>query len=769
MIKRLTWLVWLIIVAASASAANMTLNQLIESYNYDFYGGGINVTFFDDYMLDNDGNGLNDTLTINLTTNASGASTYLFIVSLNGKDSLIKNYTNKTVSSSDKSAQVSFSTRRLSLKQYNYSAEVRRQDYSLSYAKYKVQTDYYQTYEQGISIISISDQTVNNDALRITLNLNVTENKTANITGYLKYSNKTISATKQVALATPSQLVNVDFDNETVKSTHYQGVYSLESIRVGDRVLDADYNTSSYDYKAFAKTSYIRNITSETFDNNSNNLSEALRFNFTLNITSGDTYSLEAALYTSDDEYVTTLAKNVTLAAGVQTVLAEVVGKTIYSTYHTGQFKFSFARLSVGNVTKDIMYDALTTNSTFYSDFERPPLPDLRAAILANFSAATNTTNISINVTNSGNATAFNIIVDVFDNVTYENMSSFSILNFTESRILNFLAFNTTNNSFFMTIVDFDNLVDESNESNNVADNKVEQISLKISSLSQIYSNVTRKVFEFVIENNGTSAVNNVTWRLNLGDGTVINSTYNASLAVGDLMLVYFDYNYSTEGQYLVTANASAIAEGVTDIETLSVSASGALSVTGLKVFYSNLSQKVFEFSINNNDVTNFSVNWTLNLGDGNVVSSVQNTSLNSTKSLLVYVYHNYTAQGDYSVTATAQGGGLTASSNIPVEVEYVGVSNFSVINSSGALRTFEAYVKNYMAVNLTNVSWSMDTGTGDGVINSKIPVVLRPQEGAFVYVSYSYTGTGGGTFTMNFSAVNNSWKDWELLNVTIT
>lgn len=290
-------------------------------------------------------------------------------------------------------------------------------------------------------------------------------------------------------------------------------------------------------------------------------------------------------------------------------------------------------------------------------------------------------------------------------------------------------------------------------------------VSLKISSLSQIYSNITRKVFEFVVENNGTSAVNNVTWRLNLGDGTVINSTYNASLAVGKTMLVYFDYNYSTEGTYTVTANATAIAEGVTDTETLSVSASGALSVTDLKTLYSNLSEKVFQFAINNSGSSNISVNWTLNLGDGNVVSSVQNASLNLSKSLLVYVYHNYTAQGDYSVTATAQGGGLTASSSIPLEVEYVSVSNFSILNSSSSMRTFEAYIRNYMAVNMTNVSWSLNTG--NGVVSSTIPLFLRPQEGSFIFVSYNYTGAG--SFTANFTAVNKTWKDWEVLNVTIT
>lgn len=288
-------------------------------------------------------------------------------------------------------------------------------------------------------------------------------------------------------------------------------------------------------------------------------------------------------------------------------------------------------------------------------------------------------------------------------------------------------------------------------------------ISLEISSLSTILSNGTVKVFEFVIKNNGTSSVSNVTWKLNLGDGTVINSTRNTSLAVSETMFVYVYHNYSSEGQYTVTANATAVADGVNTMRTLSVSTS-PLSITSLKVLYSNLSEKVFEFAINNSGDSNISSNWTLSFGDGNAVSSVQNANLNSSKSLFVYVQHNYAAQGDYSVTATAQGGGLTATAIIPIEVEYLGVSNFSVLNISGTERIFGASVRNYMYVPMVNVSWSLNSG--NGIVSSTSPITLQSQESSFVFVQYNYTATG--TFAANFTAVNSSWNDLEALNVTI-
>jgi hypothetical protein len=132
---------------------------------------------------------------------------------------------------------------------------------------------------------------------------------------------------------------------------------------------------------------------------------------------------------------------------------------------------------------------------------------------------------------------------------------------------------------------------------------------------------------------------------------------------------------------------------------------------------------------------------------------------------LLVYVAHEYSVQGDYTVTASTTGGEASASSNIPIEVEYLSVRNFSIINISGTERTFEAYVKNFMNVEMTNVSWSLNTG--NGIVSSTIPITLQSQEETFVFVKYDYGSTGD--FTANFTAVNDSWNDLEELSITIS
>jgi hypothetical protein len=287
---------------------------------------------------------------------------------------------------------------------------------------------------------------------------------------------------------------------------------------------------------------------------------------------------------------------------------------------------------------------------------------------------------------------------------------------------------------------------------------------LSINSLQVVSTNSSSNVFEFEIYNNGTEMLADIGWKLNAGNGIVINSTQNSSLTAGETLLAYVAFNYSTLGEYTVSLNASAPSKGINSIKTLSIGAS-TLFVNGLQQIYSNLSYKTFGFVITNNASYNANTNWTLNLGDNTIVPSTMNITLSPGEQALIYAAHQYASQGDYSVTATAQAGTSITSSSIPVEVEYLGVSNFSIVSSNGSSRVFEAALTNYLSSNLSNVTWNLNTGKGN--ISSVIPAVLQPQERTFAYVEYNYTAAG--SFVANFSAVNKSYVDWELLNVTVT
>jgi len=197
------------------------INDLINSYNFDYITETINVTSFSDYMVDSNANGIDDTLIINLTTNASASVTYIFSVLLHDGNRLIHNSTNATVSSASPLVQVTFDTRDLAKDQYNYSVDITDQGGSLLYSKYKVETASYSDYETGDSILSLSDGSISDDYLQLNVTLNTTRNRTCNATVYLSYGGDSISSTIEDTLSTPETTLSFDFDNRTITATHH--------------------------------------------------------------------------------------------------------------------------------------------------------------------------------------------------------------------------------------------------------------------------------------------------------------------------------------------------------------------------------------------------------------------------------------------------------------------------------------------------------------------------------------------------------------------
>src|SRR3989344_3498023 len=93
-IKLLIHLVLLLTSISLASAANLTIQELIDSFDHNLLIEGtdnstINITDQTDYMFDNDGDGINDTLVINLTTDGMTNSNFTFIVEIFDKNGVV--------------------------------------------------------------------------------------------------------------------------------------------------------------------------------------------------------------------------------------------------------------------------------------------------------------------------------------------------------------------------------------------------------------------------------------------------------------------------------------------------------------------------------------------------------------------------------------------------------------------------------------------------------------------------------------------------------
>ena len=466
----ITTALFMLLISISIASA-LTIEELIDSTVFDYDGEKLNITSLSDVMTDTNSNGKNDTLTITINVDIDTAGTYNFFIDLEETYGVITNNNSKSFSTGSDSIDVAFDSKLFNQVNHTYNIRVYDSDYMLAYRKDNQVTNTYPDYERGVNITSITDENVNNDFIRINLTLNVTDSQTSNVTAYLMYNDSYISSSKQEALSAGLQTVSIYFDNETIKATHYAGSFTLDLVTIGNKSISENYSTAIYDYEDFAKTSYIKNFTSGRIDTNANNLSEFLEINITLDVKSDDTLELKGELYDLSDNYVINFSKTEGLTAGINNIQLRINGSDIYSTYIDGPYVINHIELldSSDNLM-DYLYQPYITNITSYFDYEPPPLPDLVVAMTnVSWDSATNAVSIALNISNIGNAPAFVVFTDLFDNSTYTSNKTKSYLNISDSFSYNFTVNNVVRDREFLAIVDLGNYVDESNESNNIA------------------------------------------------------------------------------------------------------------------------------------------------------------------------------------------------------------------------------------------------------------------------------------------------------------
>src|SRR3989338_7937895 len=176
-----TWLFWwgkmspkvyiLIFIAVFLTLpVSADIEGLIGSYSYDFYNGTINVTTQQDYMIDKNNNNKNDTLIINITTDAASGN-YRIIVEIIDENKVLVNNTEKTLAASDKSASINFPSELLAKQKFNYSIRINDNDNNLVFRKFNIESQVYKNYETGTNVTKITDENVNNSFIRINLTI----------------------------------------------------------------------------------------------------------------------------------------------------------------------------------------------------------------------------------------------------------------------------------------------------------------------------------------------------------------------------------------------------------------------------------------------------------------------------------------------------------------------------------------------------------------------------------------------------------------------
>ena len=533
--------IYLILFLILITSISAFLQSLLNSYNYDFYNGTINVTSQNDYMIDKNLNYKNDTLIINITADATSGN-YKFIAEIIDENGILINNTQKTISASDFSAAINFPSELLSKQKFNYSIRINDNENNLVFRKSNIESHAYSDYETGTNITKITDENVNNNFIRINLTIDSPEAKNANITITLAYNSSTISKREEKSITNGIQIISINFGNETIKSAHYNGNFTINYIIIGNKMFDFSQNTSAYDFRDFAKTSYIESISDGRIDLNNNNLSDFLEINFTVEVKEENNYTVSYELHDQFNNFAVNKSKTENLPIGAQNIRALVNGSEIYKTKISGPYLVSFAKLSVGNDAKDIVFNSHTTSEIFYTDFEKPSLPDLKLAMNAVFNNAKKTANITVNLSNIGNAPAFNIFLDIFSNKTYQNNRTLAFLDKNNFIVYNFNAENSSNDTLFTAIADFGNLVDESNEENNI-----------INSLTEEKNDFDNDGIDDGLDtligdkNSVNTTINNLT--IKIGDNTDLSTAFNGTHKIkfieNESPIMEFDYNLS--------------------------------------------------------------------------------------------------------------------------------------------------------------------------------------------------------------------------------
>jgi hypothetical protein len=724
--------IFLLIIAAAVA---------YETDTSSYSSGDLNITSSDDYLAAS-----NDTLIINLTLDVDTQGVYHFNVKLKDGSNTFQNTSTENFTSSNATAAFGFSTLPLEGEQFDFTVEIRDEEYKIIYLEY-MQTDNYTSYEKGISIYNVTD-TNYSDSIRISFTANVTNNRTENLTVFLVYGDKDISKTAEVAFTTPQTQASIDFDNETIKSTHYNGIYEIKSILIDNKLFPINQNTSSYNYEDFATTSYIKNITSESIDSNGDNISEYLRFTFETVIKTTGEYTIQTALWT--DEFVTVLQASENLSAGTHNLIIDVPAETVYSTYYVGEFVLPSSKLIKTNDTIDI-YPEYETELLYYFDFDTPTLPDLTVE-----TEIINSTAIKATITNNGDLPAFNAILDIFnDNISLQKPIAMLASGGSEEFTIEISDYDS-----LYAVADFSNLVDEEDETNNFAYVLEPYLGVNIDNMFSEYRDYT---FGIILSNNGSYSLLDVASTLYTGDNSSITNA-EVNLTGGESVIMLMEYEYSADENYTATLNAS----------WNSYAGTGEMDVNIIQTVFNllNLSEigqeqfvRVFSFALDNNyseAVQN--VTWNISTGDGTVINP-DSADLESHESIISLVEHNYTSgPGEYTLDVSANRQELYINDQLTVVIEaLVRMEGLSAVEQNGAYRVFYVLTNNTEEIEFSNMNITFNTGESKYIS----PLFnLTGLENMLSFVEHNYSSSGN--YTVNATVIQDSYKDSELIEISI-
>ena len=231
-------------------------------------------------------------------------------------------------------------------------------------------------------------------------------------------------------------------------------------------------------------------------------------------------------------------------------------------------------------------------------------------------------------------------------------------LNIGESITYDFSVANSSVSALITAIADFDNLVDEPDEANNIAQfifSSPIVVQPIAQSISEAYSDGTLRIFELEIFNNSTFPLTGIQWQFDTGNNNIINSVSNiSSLPKNERAYIYLPYNYTGRGAYSIKASVAGISQSAvvksSVSSTISIAEISGITITSFDDFPGGITSVVFESQVSNLLNQNLTgVNWTINTGNGNFINSAIPIVLPANSNTFIYAAFNYTSNGNYT------------------------------------------------------------------------------------------------------------------------
>ncbi len=465
---------FLLVVSMSAVNA-VTIEDLLATYDYDYSVEELSVIDYTTTGEDTNANSLFDNLIISVNLN-SDAKTYDLIGELSYNDIVVQSISlnqelilgQNTINFPFKAKSLENYTYNFSLKIFENATLVLRED-----KNHLVTFDINELEPREIKITGITSEAINNesdsrlDYLAAHINLDSTINEEVTIFGYLTGDNDTSAFTQQTS---QSQDFTLLFDSEVIRDNNLRGKINLSSVTIETSEVTYNYELNSF-LGEFQKQEFDpkKTILTNNYQEDIQNISDKIN-NLTISIEietneSGE-YQFKSALHDSYGNFIEDIDKSYNLNLGTNAIDFVIDGETIYNSKLSGPYVLSYVKILKNETVLDSVTDDYTTNTYLYNQFVAPSLPELNINNISLDDYTSDFTGIDIEIKNMG-IEAYSVSVEVFDD-NFELLDSIVIPLINSSYSLRFEDVKINDTDSIFVIIDNNNEIEETNETNNV-------------------------------------------------------------------------------------------------------------------------------------------------------------------------------------------------------------------------------------------------------------------------------------------------------------